>query len=155
MIPSAQQLNQQQIIIDGFPNIPQATTMLLQDNHGNAQNQMSPPPSILQLPPQNNLSAFTMLTSKHVSQEKERIADRLGDFKPKQNAIWTEITNRFGPSIKQPELLSIANVLAQNANLKLDRDAKRRKSVLIKWFSENWANIAPIIDYVSLEDSRK
>ena len=87
------------------------------------------------------------------TKEKERIASRLSGFNPKDNMVWHEITQRFGASIKQPELLSIATVLAQNANIKLDRDAKRRKSVLIKWFEENWAAIHPYLDYVVLEDS--
>ena len=87
------------------------------------------------------------------TKEKERIASRLSGFNPKDNMVWHEITQRFGASIKQPELLSIATVLAQNANIKLDRDAKRRKSVLIKWFEENWAVIKPFLDYVVLEDS--
>ena len=89
------------------------------------------------------------------TKEKERIAERLAGFNPKDNSVWHEITQRFGASIKQPELLSIANVLAQNANIKLDRDAKRRKSVLIKWFEENWASIRPFLDYVVLEDSHQ
>ena len=87
------------------------------------------------------------------TKEKERIASRLSGFNPKDNMVWHEITQKFGASIKQPELLSIATVLAQNANVKLDRDAKRRKSVLIKWFEENWAAIKPFLDYVVLEDS--
>ena len=87
------------------------------------------------------------------TKEKERIASRLSGFNPKDNMVWHEITQRFGASIKQPELLSIATVLAQNANIKLDRDAKRRKSVLIKWFEENWNAIHPFLDYVVLEDN--
>ena len=92
-------------------------------------------------------------TEQSTTKEKERIASRLSGFNPKDNIVWHEITQRFGASIKQPELLSIATVLAQNANVKLDRDAKRRKSVLIKWFEENWAAIHPFLDYVVLEDS--
>jgi hypothetical protein len=87
------------------------------------------------------------------NKEKERIAERLGGFNSKDNFVWKEISNRFGNNIKQPELLSIANVLASHANLKLDRDAKRRKSVLIKWFDEHWAQVQPYLDYVLLEDA--
>ena len=72
------------------------------------------------------------------NKEKERIQSRLGNFNPKDNHVWRTITQRFGANIKQPELLSIAQVLASGANVKLDRDAKRRKGVLIKWFEENW-----------------
>lgn len=87
------------------------------------------------------------------NKEKERINNRLMGFNPKDNTVWREITSRFGANIKQPELLSIAQVLATSASIKLDRDAKRRKSVLIKWFEENWASIHPYLEYVVLEDS--
>jgi hypothetical protein len=87
--------------------------------------------------------------------EKQRIASRLQGFNPKDNPAWSAITQKFGANIKQPELLSIATVLATNANIRLDRDAKRRKSVLLKWFEENWGAIAPFIDFVVLEESRE
>jgi hypothetical protein len=87
--------------------------------------------------------------------EKWRIANRLKGFNPKDAGVWREISRRFGTNVKQPELVSIATVLAQNANIKLDRDAKRRKAVLIKWFEENWTAIAPFLDYVVLEGVRK
>ncbi|KAH0792101.1 hypothetical protein GPJ56_003900 [Histomonas meleagridis] len=87
------------------------------------------------------------------SAEKKRITERLNGFNPRENNAWKEISRRFGASIKHPELLSIATVLANYANVRLDRDAKRRKTVLIKWFQENWATVSPYLDYVVLEDS--
>lgn len=87
------------------------------------------------------------------SKEKVRIQGRMGHFNSKDNAVWKAITEKFGHNIKQPELLSIAHVLAQSANVKLDRDAKRRKTVLIKWFAENWPNLEPYLQYVVLEDN--
>jgi hypothetical protein len=88
------------------------------------------------------------------SKEKERIASRLNGFNSKDTSVWKAITQRFGNNIKQPELLSMAQVLASHANIKLDRDAKRRKCVLVKWFEENWAAIEPYLPYVVLEDSQ-
>ncbi|KAH0788594.1 hypothetical protein GPJ56_007276 [Histomonas meleagridis] len=98
---------------------------------------------------------FSQTPHSGTNREKERINDRLHGFDPKDNIAWKEITKRFGTNIKQPELLSIAEVLANYANVKLDRDAKRRKTVLIKWFSENWPLISPYLHYVVLEDSQK
>lgn len=98
---------------------------------------------------------FSQTAHPGTNREKERISDRLHGFDPKDNIAWKEITQRFGTNIKQPELLSIAEVLANYANVKLDRDAKRRKTVLIKWFSENWSLISPYLSYVVLEDSQK
>ena len=93
-------------------------------------------------------------TPTEQNKEKERIAGRLNGFNPKDNEAWREIAKRFGSNIKQPELLSIAQVLANQANVKLDRDAKRRKSVLIKWFHENWPALQQYMEYVFLEDAR-
>ncbi|EAX98890.1 hypothetical protein TVAG_210840 [Trichomonas vaginalis G3] len=87
------------------------------------------------------------------NQEKDRIKGRLTGFDTKNNIAWHEITSRFGENVKQQELLSIANVLSLNANIKLDRDAKRRKSVLIKWFNENWTVLAPFLQFVVLDEA--
>jgi hypothetical protein len=99
------------------------------------------------------LQAFMPASQIESNQEKERIASRLNGFNPKDNMVWRAISDRFGANIKQPELLSIATVISKSTGIKLDRDAKRRKSVLIKWFEENWASIAPYLEYVVLEDS--
>jgi hypothetical protein len=83
--------------------------------------------------------------------EKQRIADRLYGFDHRDNDVWKAISQKFGTNIKQQELLSIASVLAERAGIRLDRDAKRRKSVLVKWFDENWAAVSPYLDYVVLQ----
>ena len=104
----------------------------------------------------NNVLDFSSLPHNAYSEannEKKRISERLNGFNPRDNNAWKEISRRFGSNIKHPELLSIANVLASSANVRLDRDAKRRKTVLIKWFQENWAAISPFLDYVVLEDT--
>jgi hypothetical protein len=87
------------------------------------------------------------------NKEKVRILGRLKDFNARDCSVWREITSRFGRNVKQPELLSIAAVLAAHANIRLDRDAKRRKTVLVKWFDENWPALQPYLDFVVLEDS--
>jgi hypothetical protein len=102
-----------------------------------------------------NVDLSQFLVSHDVNKEKDRIAGRLTGFNVKDNPAWKEITAKFGTNIKQPELLSIADVLARHANIKLDRDAKRRKAVLIKWFNENWTSLQPWLDFVVLEEARK
>jgi hypothetical protein len=86
------------------------------------------------------------------SPEKVRIIDRLLGFNPKEHPSWAAIATRFGATVNQRELVSIARVLATHSHVPLDRDAKRRKSVLLKWFAENWGAIAPFIDSVVLEE---
>ena len=86
------------------------------------------------------------------SSERSRIARRLDGFDPRDNVAWNELSRRFGSNLKQGELQSIAQALADGAGIKLDRDAKRRKIVLIKWFNENWKEISPFLDLVVLEE---
>ena len=85
--------------------------------------------------------------------EKLRIAYRLAGFNPKDNPVTQEITRRFGANIKHGELVGIAQAIAEKAQIKLDRDAKRRKNVLLKWFAENWEIISPFLDYIVLEEN--
>ena len=88
------------------------------------------------------------------SSERSRIARRLQGFDQRDNVAWLELSRRFGSNLKQGELQSIAQALAEGAGIKLDRDAKRRKIVLLKWFEENWLTIKPFLEFVVLEDSR-
>lgn len=88
-----------------------------------------------------------------VNDEKKRIALRMNGFDAKDNRVWAEIAKRFGVNVKQGELTNIAQVIAKHAGIKLDRDAKRRKCVLLKWFDENWDKIYPFLDYVVLASS--
>jgi hypothetical protein len=87
------------------------------------------------------------------SKEKHRVNERLANFSTKDNFAWKEISSRLGQKITFHELLSIARVLAAHADIWLDRDARRRKSVLIKWFDENWSDLAPYLNDVVLEDA--
>jgi hypothetical protein len=105
---------------------------------------------------QHGLSAVNLFNSGISTgvPEKQRIANRLQGFNPKDNQIWNALAQKFGTNLKQPELLSIAAVLSKSANVRLDRDAKRRKSVLLKWFEENWNSICPFLDYVVLADTQ-
>ena len=99
---------------------------------------------------------FQMLGGRQQPQdEKVRIAMRLAGFNPKDNPVTQEITRRFGSTIKHGELVGIAQAIADKAQIKLDRDAKRRKNVLLKWFSENWDVISPFLDYIVLEDNNE
>jgi hypothetical protein len=100
---------------------------------------------------------FTQLAASAFAidmREKARVARRLNGFNIKDTIVWKVMTRRFGGNIKHPELVSMAEVLSSHACITLDRDAKRRKSVLVKWFQENWASIEPYLPYIVLEDGR-
>lgn len=83
--------------------------------------------------------------------ERSRISERISGFDPKNNIAWRTLTDRLGSNLTQRELLSIAKLVSQEANIKLDRDAQRRKIVLIKWFVENWEFVEPRLSDIVLE----
>lgn len=84
--------------------------------------------------------------------ERMRVDKRLKGFQVKDSIAWKEICKRFGSNLNQVELLSIAEVIGNQLNIKVDREAKRRKEVLIKWFDENYSSIGPFLDKIVLED---
>lgn len=52
----------------------------------------------------------------------------------------------FYPTIRQSELVSIATTVASKCtDLRVDRDAKRRKDLLIQWYDDHWSEIEPHI----------
>jgi hypothetical protein len=86
--------------------------------------------------------------------ERKRTALRLQGFAIRDSRVWRVITDSFGIYLSQAELLSIAEVLGLRLNLKVDRGAKRRKEVLIKWYEENWDRIPPVWHELALEDDQ-
>jgi hypothetical protein len=84
--------------------------------------------------------------------ERRRVDARLNGFSLKESPAWRMIIRRFGENLNQMELLSLAQVLSDRLNLKIDREAKRRKEVLIKWYDENFRAISEVLPYVYLED---
>jgi hypothetical protein len=46
----------------------------------------------------------------------------------------------------------IAGLVAKKLDIRLDRDARRRKIVMIKWFEENWSAVEPLLSNIVLED---
>ena len=85
--------------------------------------------------------------------ERKRVDDRLRGFSLKDSIAWKAICERFGSDLNQTELLSMAEVIGHELHIKIDREAKRRKEVLIKWFDENFLIIKPILNIMVLEDA--
>lgn len=89
---------------------------------------------------------------KAIKVERDRVYRRLKDFDVKGNRAWKEITSRYGTKLSHSELLAIATVISKCDNIKLDREAKRRKEVLIKWFDENIDRCIPYFNSMVLVD---
>lgn len=82
--------------------------------------------------------------------EKCHIQKRLKGFQWKDSLAWREITRYFGTGLSQEELLAIAEILAKATGLRTDREARRRKEVLIKWFDENFAILSPLFSRLEI-----
>ena len=67
-----------------------------------------------------------------------------------ESEAWKYLSQRFGPEIRQQELLSIATVLSGCCNIQILRAEKRKKNCLIKWFHNNWQIVSPFMEYVVL-----
>lgn len=75
--------------------------------------------------------------------EKVRNMERMEGFDEKNSYAYAKLCEMYGPKPSQHELLSLAQVISENMNISLDREAFRRKRVLIKWFDENFTQIEP------------
>jgi hypothetical protein len=88
-----------------------------------------------------------------VSEECERVQRRVCGFDWRASPAWGQLNCLFGPRLSQSELVSIAELVSEPLKLKLDRDARRRKAVMIKWFEENWSYIVPLLHFVVLDEN--
>lgn len=75
--------------------------------------------------------------------EKARNMERMEGFDERESYAYNKLCERYGPKPSQHELLSLAQVISENLDILLDREAFRRKRVLIKWFDENFTKIEP------------
>lgn len=82
--------------------------------------------------------------SRIAIEEKKRIRKRIANFDQNKSEAWKVLSIMYGDQIRQDELISIAEFVSAELNLYIDRDAKRRKCILIKWFDENWSKIGPL-----------
>jgi hypothetical protein len=77
--------------------------------------------------------------------EKLRNTQRLMGFNEKSSIAWSFLSQRFGVKLTRLELVSLAQVLSSHLRIPLDREAFRRRRVLLKWFEENWADVEPFL----------
>lgn len=76
--------------------------------------------------------------ARGTGRDARRIKDRLNGFQISTSEAYITITQCFSKNITMSDLLIIAKILAQTFKIHLDRDAKRDKRVLFKWFQEKW-----------------
>jgi hypothetical protein len=91
-------------------------------------------------------------SSALLSEERERVLRRVDGFNWRESPAWTNLLALYGPRLSQDELVSIADLVAGGLQIKLDRDARRRKPVMLKWFDEHWEQIQPMLSLIVLDE---
>ena len=64
--------------------------------------------------------------------------------------VLNELEKIYGRKLKQTDLQQLGSALATQAGIKIDRDTKRSKVALTKWFATNWQIIYPKIYELNL-----
>lgn len=77
--------------------------------------------------------------------------DGVYDFK--NGRAYAKITEKFGLDIRVFELQAIASTICKKIQqrgiqLKMTRDAKRKKSELYRWFDQHWEQVGPMVEKV-------
>ena len=69
----------------------------------------------------------------------------LSNFDPENSRAVKKLTERFGERT-QAELLSLALVVSAHTGIKLYRESKRRRNLLLAWYEQNFDVIWPFIE---------
>jgi hypothetical protein len=64
-------------------------------------------------------------------------AERLGDFKAEESRVWQLLQARFGSKLTMPMLAAIAWMVSDESGAVRDRQAHRRKAIMVKWLEEH------------------
>ncbi|MDR1366004.1 MAG: hypothetical protein LBJ03_02845 [Holosporales bacterium] len=87
-----------------------------------------------------------------MSRAKLVIHHRLAGFDAESSDTWERLRRHYGNASSR-ELFSIGCVIAQMAQIPSpDRNCRRSKAVLVKWFYENGGVVEPFLDSVKLID---
>jgi hypothetical protein len=99
----------------------------------------------------NNLHSRTSAAPATLFQEREIIRDRTTNFDMENSRPWRYLTNRGWNGISLDELIGLAKLMAHHTRVPIDREAKRRKPVLVKWMEDNWDALLPVADRLSID----
>ena len=104
-------------------------------------------------PPMMSIVQVPKYQAPQPSLEKQKLAIKLGGFDYKSSEAWRKIVELYGTDIKRTTLCDIAKYIAEKKGLKMDRDSKRRKDVLLKWYNDNWSVVYGILEKVKVKDN--
>lgn len=92
-------------------------------------------------------------SEKKISQSArdfESIQKRIRSNSDKLEYVSSYIDRYFGTHVTSAILLSLARIIVENYNIKIDRLAKRNRSALLCWYAENWTLIHGMLKGMSL-----
>jgi hypothetical protein len=93
----------------------------------------------------------TSAASSVLLQEREMISERVRDFSSTDSRPWKFFLEHGWDKLSVKEYVGIGQVLAAEARLEMDREAKRRKEVLFKWMDDHWDELTPFLNRLNLE----
>jgi hypothetical protein len=102
--------------------------------------------------PQLQSGARRLKIKRGQGAEAQRVGNRLAGFNDQSSEAWRVLRSMFGEHHTHSELKSVAQVACAETGLLLDRDACRDNRVLIKWFHDNWSQLARVLPAVRLLD---
>lgn len=93
------------------------------------------------------LRKFRTVSEKNIK-DHEDVMVRIYNNWVRLDLVTKIIEINYGGKVRLETLLEFAIYLTKLLNIKLDRLAKRNRSALLCWFSENWDMINPYIHYI-------
>lgn len=85
-------------------------------------------------------------SKSQLQMERILIEKRMENFDYHECAAMIYLSSKFTRLPSRIELVSLAKVCSKHTGIYLDREAYRRKTVLIKWFDENLKALMNFID---------
>lgn len=96
-------------------------------------------------------SLYCVQENQHPGEkERSEVDERLRGFDMEHCQAYRELEKRNLARRTHAALLSIAQVIAKCLNLNIDRESRRRKKLLIKWYDDNLDVVLPALDKLEL-----
>ena len=88
-----------------------------------------------------------------LSYDRMKVKVRLNGFDTQNSQAFNYLFQHCHRELKHFELFQLAEYLSMNyPELRVDREAKRRKSILLKWYEEHFTILKPLLDNIVFED---
>ncbi|EAX80190.1 hypothetical protein TVAG_285360 [Trichomonas vaginalis G3] len=94
------------------------------------------------------LRKFTMVSQQNLKDHDEMLM-RIQNNGVKMDLVQAILESQFNGKVTIDTLLIFANLMAKKHGLFLDRLARRNKTALICWYTENWNTIQPFIGEIN------